>query len=81
MAHDKDGNLLPFMLSDLIRIAQEQLEEHGDMPVGLETCVPGYEFNEEHSLPVSGPPIVGEPRWMKDYWPGKFQHAFVLDGA
>ena len=81
MAHDKDGNLLPMMLSELIKVAQKVFDEQGDMPVGLETCVPGYEFNEEHSLPVSGPPTVTRPRWLDSYWIGKFQRAFVLDGA
>lgn len=81
MAHDKDGNLLPLMVSDLIRIAQAALDEHGDVPVWVETCVPGYEFNEEHSLPVSDPPTVTSARSLSSYWPGKFSRAFVLDGA
>jgi hypothetical protein len=81
MAHDKDGNLLPMMLSDLIKDAQATLDEYGDMPVGLETCVSGYEFNEEHSLPASGPTTVISPRWLRSHWIGKFQCAFVLDGA
>ena len=81
MATDEHGNLKPLMLSDLLRAATEALKEHGDMPVGIETCVPGYEYNEEHSLPVSDTPTVGNPRWMDSYWRGKFVKAFVIDGA
>jgi len=81
MAQDNDGNLTPLMLSDLIKIAQEAIKIHGDMPVGVETCVAGYDTNEEHSLPVSDTPNVTRPDWIKKYWIGKFQMAFVLDGA
>ena len=81
MAHDEHGKLLPMMLSELIIAANKALDEHGDMPVGLETCMPGYEFNEEHSLPVSGPPTVTSPRWLQSYWIGQFNRAFVLDGS
>jgi hypothetical protein len=78
---DKDGNLVPLMLSDLIRIAQAALTEHGDVPVWVETCVGGYEYNEEHSLPVSDPPMVTRARSLGAYWPGKFSQAFVIEGA
>lgn len=81
MAHDKDGNLTPLMLSDLIRIAHAALAEHGDVPVWIETCVPGYEFNEEHSVPVSDAPTVIAARSLRSYWPGQFARAFVLEGA
>ena len=76
-----DGYLLPFMLSDLILAAQKALSEYGDMPIGVETCVPGYEYNEEHSLPVSDPPAVVRPSWIEEYWIGKFKLAFVLSGV
>lgn len=81
MAYDKDGNLLPLMLSDLIRIAQAALDEHGDLPVWVETCVPRREFNEEHSLPVSDPPTVIHPLSLSSYWPEQFSLAFVLNAA
>jgi len=81
MATDEQGNLKPLMLSDLVRIATQAFKEHGDMPVGVETCVARYEYNEEHSLPVSDTPTVGHPRWMGSYWIGKFKKAFVIDGA
>jgi hypothetical protein len=81
MAHDKDGNLLPLMLSELIRVAQEALATHGDMPVWVETCVVGSEYNEWHRLPVSDPPEVTVAHSHNRYWPGKFPRAFVLDGA
>lgn len=81
MATDEDRNLKPLMLSDLVKIATAALEEHGDMPVGVETLVPGYEFNEEHSLPVSDAPSVRRPRWMDSYWQGRFTKAFCIDGA
>ncbi len=81
MATDEHGNLKPLLLSDLIRTATEVLQEHGDMPVGIETYVAGHEYNEEHRLPVSDAPTVGNPRWMDSYWRGKFDKAFVIDGA
>lgn len=81
MAHDKDGNLLPLMLSDLVKIAQEILTEHGDMPVSVITCVPGYEYNEEHNLPVSDKPSMTKPKWIKSYWPGQFVGAFTIEGV
>lgn len=81
MATDKDGNLKALMLSDLVRVAEKALKRYGDMPVGIETCVPGYEYNEAHSLPVSDAPTVGKPGWMNSYWIGKFDKAFVIDGA
>lgn len=81
MATDEDGNLKPLMLSDLVRIATETIKEHGDMPVGVETYAPGYEYNEEHSLPVSDEPGVRHLRWMRSYWVGRFTKAFCIDGA
>ena len=81
MAHDKDGNLLPLMLSDLIRVAQAALDAHGDVPVWVETCMPGYEHNEDHSLPVSDPPTVTYARSLSGYWEGKYSQAFVLEAG
>ena len=81
LATDAEGNLKPLMLSDLVRIAQAALATHGDMPVGVETCEAGYEFNENHSMPVSDAPTVSAPRWIKSYWIGRFTKAFTLDGA
>ena len=81
MSHDKEGNLLPMMLSELSKTVQEALDEHGDMPVGVETYVLGYSYNEDHRLPVSGPPEVISPSWLGSYWKGEFKQAFVLYGA
>ena len=80
MVFDSEGKLLPFMLSDLIKIAQQALTEHGDMPTGVYTCYPGYEHNEEHSFPVSDPPSVTNPNWLRSYFGGKFKKSFVLEG-
>lgn len=80
MAHDKDGNLLPLMLSDLIRVAQAALQQHGDIPVWVQTTVAGYERDVCHSVPASDPPEVGRGRSMDRYWPGRFDRAFVIDG-
>lgn len=81
MAHDKDLNLIPLMLSDLIRVAQAEFDKCGDVPVFVETCMPGYEFNEDHSFPVSDPPRVKSVSALQSYWRGKFSRAFVLDGG
>ncbi len=82
MAQDEHGNLKPLMLSELIAAAQKALSEHGDMPVGVETCVPGYEYNVEHNLPVSDLPCVEQMRWMSSYWIDRnYQKAFSISGA
>lgn len=81
MAFEADGSLKPLMLSDLIRVAQQALQEHGDMPVGVETCVIGYEYTADQSAPVSDEPTVSTPSWLDCYWIGRFKQAFVLDGV
>lgn len=82
MAQDDQGNLKPLMLSELIAIAQKALATHGDMPVGVCTCVPGYDDNEEHNLPVSDPPCVEHMRWMSSYWIDRnYKKAFSISGA
>ena len=43
------------MLSELIEKAQAVMSEHGDMHVWLKTCVAGYEFNEDHTVPAVHP--------------------------
>lgn len=80
MRTDENGVLIPLMLSELITLAQIVFNENGDMPVGVETCVSAYDDNEYHSLPVSVLPLIKTPRWTLDYWPGKFNQAFVIEG-
>jgi len=84
MAQDEQGNLKPLMLSELILIAQKSLLEYGDMIVWVETSEAGYEFNEEHSQPVSDPPEVigGNIAKKKSYWDNEnYQNAFVISGS
>ena len=70
------------MLSELIANAQEALEKHGDMPVGVYTCEAGYAYNEEHSQPVSDPPTVERMDWQSSYWKDReYTHAFSISGA
>ena len=78
---DSRGNLIPLMLSEIVKAAVESLEKYGDMPVGVETCVPGYEYNEEHSLPVSAIPVVDQPEWLSSYWRRGFTKAFIFRGV
>jgi len=80
MARDEQGNLKPLMLSDLLKSAAEAMSEHGDMPVGIYTLTAGhFGRNEEYSGPASDIPKVANPRWMDEYWPGRFDKAFVID--
>ena len=84
MAIDKNGNLKPLMLSDLMRVAQEQFTLHGDMIVWVETVVAGYEHNEIHSCPVSNDPTVDCKNKAKENscWIDKeYKKSFVIEGA
>lgn len=81
MATYDNGNLKPLMLSDLIKVAQKAIEDHGDMPVGIEACIDFCGHNQYIGLPVSDDPCVSHPKWIGGYWDGAYGSVFVLDGA
>lgn len=80
--HDAKGNLLPMMLSELIEAAQDALREHGDMLVWTEGCIPGYDDNQEYSVPVEQLRVDRQNIARRSsYWiDDKLQNAFVLIG-
>lgn len=84
MAHDKDGNLWPLMLSELITAAQEALAEHGDMVVWVEASRHGYDDTEVTTVPVGYPPIVdcSNLSERKHYWPDRgYVKTFIVSGS
>jgi hypothetical protein len=84
MATDNEGNLKPLMLSELIIAAQKAIDIHGDMIVWVETMVAGYEYNEEHSLPVSDIPEVDNRNLAKQngYWQdNEYIKSFIIQGV
>jgi hypothetical protein len=62
-----DDRMTPLRLSELIRAAQAALAEHGDVPVWVETLVPGYERNEYHRMPAGDAPRVMKVPAAREY--------------
>jgi len=68
--HDADGNLLPYMLDDLIERLQAIRVEHGNLITWTEVTVAGYDDNETYSGPLSDVGVVqkGRVRHGRSYW-------------
>lgn len=84
MAHDKDGNLWPLMLSELIAAAQETLAKHGDMPCWVTTADHGYDDTERHSVPIGYAPRMETSGPWRDgggWWHNGYKTAFVIHGS
>ena len=84
MTHDKDGNLVPLMLSQLIATAQAALDTHGDMICWLEASDLGYDDTIEISVPLSTAPEVVNRNVAKSrsYWLDQdFPKTFVISGS
>ena len=73
---DENGNLLPFMLSDLVTISQAALAKYGDMPVWVRASYLGYDDTIVTTAPVSEPPVVNNTNlsWLYGYqtWSEKY---------
>lgn len=83
MVHDAEGNLKPFMLSELIATAQTALKEHGDMIVWAEVEVLGRDDTERYSKPVSYPPVVVDSEAGKEgytSWAKVSKKMFMIHG-
>ena len=72
----------PYMLSELIKFAQQILLEEGDMIVWAETTVHGYDDNEVHSVPVGYPPEIRVNPNLHGFWEKEnYGKAFVVHGS
>ena len=80
---DKEGNLCPLMLSNLIAIAQTALAKYGDMPVWVHASSFRHDDIITVVSPVSESPIVNETNLSRIYnyldWAEKYRLSFVIE--